>query len=358
MIYKTHEISHIQQELKSQLPTVIHRDMIELAIKRTPSGSNSKPFIWSWDNDLLKVKAQDSIDQHYLNRNRHGSALAMGCLIASVRQAAHLQSQIITTRTYLEQDGLAVDIRFSFNYELSSKPNLFQEILLRNTYRGVFASCALPDITKQELMKISNSSARISVLESKEVGTSFLAYVVTCETYMWRQLHAAKAFLSSVRFFSKENTEQMSGIPSSQLPINFMEKLMMITAKNISLVGRVLFPSLLFQIIVKAKAKAALKNAHFVIVSVNQTDWRTLIEAGDAIMNAWLIIEKNNYKAQPLSSSTIPVLDAKNNCLPEDTNENFIELFTKTGPSILAKEFSLPGQEVPVWMLRFGKASL
>lgn len=72
-------------------------------------------------------------------------------------------------------------------------------------------------------------------------------------------------------------------------------------------------------------------------------------------MQTWLELESKDYKAQPLSFSSIPVLDACTQSLPKDTLESFKIFYEEQAPKELDKNFLFHKSLTPVWILRFGK---
>ena len=334
------------------------KNLIERAMLLSPTGGNSKPFSWEWKNKSLMIYHNESLDKHYLNRNKHTSLLALGCMLTSVEVVASFlnfnsvcKTDETTLTTQIDFEKLQVNSK-----KVESLKALFPFLELRSTYRGQFQVDPSPLLLAPS--RIVNQQSSITTVELKkheQMLPSFLNYFIKAESYLWYQKMAMKDFIREVRFFSKKNNSTERGISSYDLGISLADQTLLYLLKNLPSVLSFMrkIPLLNFSFI--KSSKATFRNANFFLIRSNLESHSSLINAGKLAMQTWLELESKGYKVQPLSFSSIPVLDARTQCLPEDTLNSFKNFYEEQAPKELNKNFQFHNTLTPVWMLRFGK---
>lgn len=335
----------------------LDQGLIERALQKSPSGNNAKPLNWSWNEKTLLLTHDVSKAQHYLNRGDHASLIALGCALTSIEVAAQVQGFQMQARlpNFLEATW-TVRIDFAPT-EQKTLQSLAKRMLQRATYRKAFQPSSVSPELQQELLKMSQGEAGLGLVLGNKISSDFKNYILKTETYLWAQTRAIKDFLQGVNFSKRIQTADERGISSADLGINRFDQLFL------SLLN--LMPSLISILVrlpgMKAVfASSANKNftdSHFLVIHLKEVDSHHIVQAGQLAMKAWLKLEAHGYRAQPMSSGSLCLLDALKGHLPADTKTEFRALFSETGPRILAEQFQLSSQEHPVWILRFGKAT-
>ncbi|MCK6598930.1 MAG: hypothetical protein L6Q37_11245 [Bdellovibrionaceae bacterium] len=352
------QISKIPAKSQNIELTPKEKILIERAMSLSPTGGNSKPFIWEWKNKSLIIYHDESLDKHYLNRNKHTSLLALGCLLTSVEVAASFLNLHSTCK--VNETTLTSQIDFEKLLVNSSKVEslkaLFPFLELRSTYRGQFQADPRPLLhEKFHIVEKQSSTTSVELKKHDQMLPSFLHYFIKAESYLWYQKMATKDFIREVRFFSKKNNKTVRGISSYELGISLADQTLLFLLKNLPSVLSFIrkIPLLNFSFV--KSSKQTFKNANFFLVRSNLETNSSLIDAGKLAMQTWLELESKGYKAQPLSFSSIPVLDACTQSLPKDTLESFKIFYEEQAPKELDKNFLFHKSLTPVWILRFGK---
>lgn len=235
-----------------------------------------------------------------------------------------------------------------------SSQSLMSAMGQRSTYRGGYRESSMSPDQVLSLQSLAKAGTGIHVISNQEATKDFVAFIRTSEMYMWFQDKAAKEFLSVVRFDSKKPTSEERGIPSTQLGVKapdlFFLRLFRIFPWIVQLLVRI--PLLNLPIVHGINKR--LHRAHYLLVTASSVEPMSLIAAGQSAMAAWLELENRGFKAQPMSSASITLLDAETGSLPKDTHPRFQRLFNAEGPEIIKKQFRLEGDTHVIWLFRFG----
>lgn len=235
---------------------------------------------------------------------------------------------------------------------------LLTSIHQRSTYRGFFQPSRLEDWQRELLTKSAKPQTSISVVSNGNVQGDFISFLKSCELYMWFQGRAFIEFLRSVRFGEKKPTIDEPGLATNQLGVKAHDLFFLQILKIVPWLAQILIriPGLNFPIV--SGVKKRLKNSHYLLITSDTLESENIIAAGQSAMAAWLELERMGYKAQPMSSASITLLDAENDALPADTLPKFKKIFYTEGPEIIRKQFHLStsnqGAHI-IWLLRFGK---
>jgi hypothetical protein len=342
--------NQIQNTRDSSTDRTINHSLIELAMQRSPTGGNSKPFFWYWTGQVLHIRHDESLATHYLNRNHHTSWLALGCLLKSVEFAARCEGFQISYE--IRKADLSTDVAFSCSPDVTSRPSDLQALLNRRTYRGPLVESEKPSLA----INAETGAVRTHMVSSSEISSPMKKFLIKADSYLWLQKHATRDFFREIVFTRKEQTETDRGIRVMDLGIGKMDQLML---RFFSMMPWL--PSLMVRIPVlnhsfRASTERTLKNAHLALITARSLEPLELFRTGQQAMQVWIEMEKQGYKVQPLSMASITLVDAATNSLPADTKKNFRQLFSFTGPEVLKEQFQLSAQEKPVWLLRIGRA--
>lgn len=336
----------------------IDRTLIERALEKSPTGGNSKPFSWSWSGEALVIKHDAKLAEHYLNRNHHTSWIALGCLLTSVEIAAKAQGFGIEFSTKEAFDpsennhGPNSTIHFArladSNISDEAVRNL-QALLGRQTYRGPLAPSAAP-----AFVPTGSDGVSIRLISTAETSKTTKEYITAADSYLWIQKQATRDFFKEVTFSATPQGPKDRGIRIGDLGINKADQMMLRFLSRATWL-----PSLMAQVpglnaSFKAVTKRTLKNAHLLLVSAKNLNPEELIRVGQETLRAWIELEKQGYRLQPLSMASITLIDAATGVLPGDTKSMFRRLFEDIGPAVLRRQFGLATQEKPVWLLRVG----
>jgi hypothetical protein len=319
-------------------------------LERTPTGGNSKPFYWIWNEATLLVRHDKELDEHYLNRKYQTSWIALGCLIASVEVAARSQGLAVDCRISWEDH--TAEFTFQNHPEKRPKTEDIKFLLQRKTYRGALQESPAPNLNFS-----SDPEIQIRLSPSQHILKNTTKFLSLADSYLWLQQRAARSFFKEVVFTSKPQSKEERGIRVVDLGVNKMDQMMLRLFSHMTWLPSLMARVPLLNIPFKSNIKRTLKNAHLLLVTAQDLSAPSLVKAGQGAMKAWLDLEKQGYQLQPLSTASITLVDAANGVLPDDTRPFFRSLFTIAGPQVLKEQFNLTEKEKPVWLLRAGKAS-
>lgn len=355
---KTPQIPHASvnvattQEPSTGATGALNHESIVMALQKTPTGGNSKPFTWEWINEAtLVVRHLEEYDNHYLNRNKHTSWITLGCLIESVHVAAGFQNYAI--QTTIDSAGPQATIVFVPSQSSIGDEKTFSSLLTRKTFRGLFTPSVAPSLNPGEFGFEPLHGVQVHVAAEARLLTSFTKFIEAADSYLWLQSKATLSFFKEIRFF--DHREEPRGIRSEDLGVGRLDQLMLFifsfVPRLLNLFVRVPGLNATF----RKASKRSLRNSHFVLITATASGHAHLVEAGRLSMRCWIQLERQGYQAQPYSMASVTLLDAKAGCLPADTSKYFRRLFSVTGPEVVAKQFDLSATEQPVWLLRVGK---
>lgn len=328
----------------------IERSQIELAMERSPTGGNSKPFYWFWEGRVLHVRHDEALAAHYLNRRQHTSLIALGCLITSVQIGA--QHQGFKADCKISETDLSAQITFKKETPEKINASDMQALLNRHTFRGEFAPSDAPVIASET----HPSGIQLRIAPSSNISKKMRAFLTKADSYLWRQNKATRAFFEEIRFTQSPQGKFDRGIRVIDLGINKMDQLMLRVLRWMPAVASFMARIPGLNISFRAASLRSQKNSHYVLISATDLSPSGLIHAGQKAMKVWIDLEKHGFKVQPISLASITLVDAALGALPSDTRKNFRLLFTELGPDALRNQFQLKNNEKPVWLLRVGRA--
>ncbi|MBC7464871.1 MAG: hypothetical protein H7256_02675 [Bdellovibrio sp.] len=335
--------------MKPLATTEVNKALIESALQKTPTGGNSKPFLWSWTDNKLEIRHDEKLAEHYLNRNSHTSWIALGCLLQSVEIAAAKQNWLSQVAVHGNAEAT---IEFKkLNSENQSNENYIQ-LLNRSTYRGPFKPSSMPVIATDSSQD-QDQVVHIKTLNSKDLSAAFKGLLIMADTYLWLQTKATKAFFKEMRFFAER--KEARGIRSKDLGVGIMDQIMLYCFSHVPWVLQWIVKTPILNLSFKKASLQNIQNSHFVLITSPSLDPKSLILAGRESLKVWLELEQKGYNVQPYSTASITLVDATAGVLPNDTKPAFRNLFTEKGPQIYREQFHLFAGEMPVWLLRVGK---
>ncbi len=326
-----------------------NRDLIEAALERSPTGGNSKPFYWTWDGMTLHIRYDQVLAEHYLNRNHHTSWIALGCMIASAEIAAQFSGHALDVS--VSEKDLSASLKFAKSKIMKTQNELMSALLNRSTYRGSLKASEAPSLTPMN----SASKVQLRLQANQGLTSAMKAFLTQADSYLWLQSQATRSFFHEIQFTHKPQQKEDRGIRVVDLGIGKMDQLMLRffswRPQLATFFARIPGLNLSF----RAASVRSQKNAHYILLSATDLRPMTLVKVGQEAMKAWLEMEKQGYKVQPISMASITLLDAARGVLPHDTLQKFRSLFTKQGPDALSQQFHLKADEKPIWLLRVGR---
>ncbi len=352
--YSTSENSASEGQLNNCLLSQEMKSEVELALNYSPSGGNSKPFQWKWMSDYeLHITHDNQLALHYLNRNNHTSYLALGCLLTSVEVVADKLN--LAVETQIDEVALSTKVKFVNKTKMSSLSFLYSVIGQRSTYRGKFkkqkqTASAFKSDTFFEGQEVISREYKYS----ESLNSAFIKFLLETESYMWVQKKALIDFLSEIRFFSNKSSKEQRKIASFELGVSIVDQILLASLKRVPWLLSLMRQVPILNLPMKANVYKSVKNANFCLFRSQSLKPQALIEVGKVAMLTWLELEKQGYKVQPMSLSSIPVLDSLTGHLPDDTKASFTELFQRQSLEVFNGQFSENQELKPVWLFRFG----
>jgi hypothetical protein len=328
----------------------LDRSLIESALEKSPTGGNSKPFEWRWNGDSLHITHVETLAAHYLNRNQHTSWIALGCLLTSVEVAANAQG--FEMQFLVSEQDLSAEVRFQPGMGPLHLDRL-QALTTRTTYRGPLTASQKPLITVEG----AASDVHVSIRAAQEISSEMKRFLTKADSYLWLQTAATRDFFREVRFGKKSEHPDGRGIRVTDLGIGKADQLMLRCFSYMPWLPSIIARIPVLNSSFRASTRRSLKNAHLLLISVDDLQPASLLKVGQESMKVWLKLEEQGYKVQPYSMASITLVDAATGFLPTDTKAGFRELFSRVGPAILRRQFNLTPEQKPAWLLRVGKIS-
>jgi hypothetical protein len=322
-----------------------------LALSRAPSGDNCQPWKFEWDGVRLNIYHDQVRAAHPLDPEGIASQIALGCLIRAIEIAAsHFKYGVSTSLGKLEIGISEPWAKLQFGAAEVDQDHAFVPFLAtRATDRRLYRKGALDS-------KLFEASRRF---EARCPGPKFYCletlppelfqFIVKSEEIMGTHPKILPAVLEWLRYSVKDARKRGDGLSWRNLGVKFFELPILPLVRQFPSVMKILKFTLPQQ--QRARATAQIKSAAGVVcVTLPRRQLDDLCQVGRLMMEIWLELTSHGYGVQPLTLASMLIYANEKKLLNSDFDKSIF------GPAldVMQKNFSIPEDEVPVWMIRTG----
>src|SRR5581483_10704353 len=332
------------------------RRVVTLAA-RAPSGDNTQPWTFSWDGQILTVIFHPGKARHVLDAGLSGAKISLGCVIESLSIAAsELAFGIDCQYLQLSEDSPGGAARVTFFKDGRKPDRLLDAIEKRNTDRRLFQKGAMPSEELKEVWKQFEGRDDVGVHCAESIDPGLFEYLVAAESLVTKHPKIFPDTLPWIRVSEEEIRRTEDGMPWRGVGVNAFQYPFIRFVRAVPSA----FPWVSRAGMGKsygARVKQLLRSsAGLFCLSARNKAELILMDTGRLAMRLWLRLTQLGYGVQPLTLSSLLLYNAKIGVLDADSMKLFGKRYAE-GESILRKAFSIPTDNLPVWLFRTGRSS-
>lgn len=321
----------------------------------TPSGDNAQPFYFIYKkNRILEIHHNAKAAHHQLNHAGTGSLITLGFCLELISIEASSQGLVplfsFTPSLGSQNTSHWVTIEFKSApvHHSILQPAITQRCVDRRHFQGGDLNSAVFHEIKQDLAEFNQMT-----FSTLTPNTDLLKYLCVCETLTFAHPSIISDILSWVRFSKKEKFATRDGLYWNNLGVNWVQSRLLLLLKKLPQLTPLLLKAGLKKEIESVFTKQLASSAGILLFSTQDTSQLGLIAGGRACMRAWLHLTLHGYGVQPMTISTLCLLDWKLNRLSSVINQHYRDNFAY-GLIQWQKSAELPQQALPFWAFRVG----
>ncbi|HWU44002.1 MAG TPA: hypothetical protein VN132_11210 [Bdellovibrio sp.] len=334
--------------------TIDIKQIIEIAA-RGMSGDNAQPWWFQWDGNCLQVYHDSFRGRHFLNSSNHLSILSLGTVAELIAIAASLQGY---EANILDLPNLGVDnhkpwFRVSFKKNPQSTSYTTREdVFLRRTCRGVFAGGSLATPLFDKIAESFHDLPEIRFSKTSNISKEFKELNIRCDQFIWKNENCVRDMLSWFRLDNKES-KVSDGMFWKELGIKSHELITLRLMRRFPELAKFFYYGGLKYILRQVAHRNLGSSAGLCCLSLSETSNKAIFNLGRASMRLSLLLLKDSYVTQPISSMAVTVLDFKTGAFNPNFSKNFFKILPRV-EKCLRETFSLEAHETPGWVVRTG----
>jgi hypothetical protein len=322
---------------------------------RAPSQDNCQPWRFVLESDRLLVLHDGRRDTNPVNAGQHFSYLSLGCLLESIRLAAHMVG--LTATWQLDVAVPVTDtvtpwaiVRFE-PCDVAEDDSLGRHLEQRRTDRRTYRGGDLHHPVFGQLTQDVTDFSGCGLYLRDPDDAALQDFLEQVEGWVWSHRSMQQALLRSIRFTG----EHSDGIPWQALGGSFIESRILMLCRWFT-VQRLLNP--LFIAKIRRLLRQQISSAAGVgCITVRTPGKAELVEAGCLVLRTWVRLNAAGFAYQPLAVTAIGVYNAHCGQLPAETQPKFRKLF-RQGEATFRAAFGFGEHETPAWMFRTGLRQL
>jgi hypothetical protein len=324
---------------------------------RAPSGDNTQPWTFAWDGRVLTIVFDPGKAHHVLDAGFSGVKISLGCVVESIAVAASEHGFAIGCEYLnLPEENRGAAARVSFIQDGRRTDPLLKAVEKRSTDRRQYKKGPLPSDELTQVWKHFECAANVHVHFVESPAPDLFEYVVAAEGLVTLHPRIFPDTLPWIRLSENEITRTEDGMPWRGAGINVFQypvvRFVRAVPSAFSWVSRAGMGRTY-----AARVKQLLRSsAGLFCISTRNRGPFALMEAGRLAMRLWLRLTQLGYGVHPLTLSSLLLYNAKIGVLDPDSVRLFGRRYAE-GESILRTAFSIPDDNLPVWMFRTGRSS-
>lgn len=318
-----------------------------------PSGDNCQPWSYEWDGKFLSLNLDPVRAKHPLDISQISSLLSLGCLIEGIDLAAsEFGSKVSHVASDLtkKDDKILTKVSFSSPSKNIEKNDLSEFLAQRTTDRRPYDGGKLSLSTLAEVVREQELFSPARIHTTSGISDELLEYILDTEDHFVSEPKILQATLNWVRFTTSDALKTRDGLPWRNLGVHFWELPLLPLMRDYLFIGKMSKGFLRVQRRKEVK-RQLVSSAGLVCVSVSKGDSFGIVQAGRLMMRSWLSLTKQGYGVHPMTLASIFAFAAHENDpeVPAARRE-----FYRKGCDLLSKEFLIPNDATPLWMVRTG----
>lgn len=274
--------------------------ILEIA-RNAPSGDNSQPWRFRFNNGDLEIYNDESKTNPIFDSKQYGAYIGHGCLIENIRQEACQRGKIAHVTYFPQGKGNPV-ARISFESGACTS-DLAQYIPIRKTNRNLYRKQKL---SEDERAKLAHTNLILVDSEDKEELATFLS---KAEKVVFETPELQDVIYKSLRWSKQEEQSKKEGLYIHTLELNPVQQLLLKLSKNrkfLNILNKVGFASLVSKS--NKETYLASSTLGFVIGERNPTSY---VQAGELLEHTWLTAQSLGMDMQVINGSVFMSQDIR-----------------------------------------------
>lgn len=323
---------------------------------RAPSGDNTQPWSFTWQDQTLTIVFNPTKAVHVLDAGLSAAKISLGCVMESVAIAAS-EYGFATRAEYLDFGGEDLTAaRVAFLNDGTKPDPLVDAIATRNTDRRVFKKGPMPTPELTEVLQNFDESAGVGVHWVDSLGPDLFQYIVAAESLVSNHPKIFPDTVKWIRFSEQEIKRTQDGMPWRGAGINVFQYPAMRFLRAVPSAFPWLSRAGMKQVYAARMRRLLRSSAGLFCISTSRHDSLALVDVGRLAMRVWLRLTQLGYGVQPLTISSLSLYNAKIGVLDAESVRLFGKRYEE-GERILRRAFRIPPDSFPVWMFRTGLSS-
>lgn len=329
----------------------MNQKMLELVemIKTIPTGDNAQPFRFSATENEFEVTHLHEIAEHRFNQSNVASLLSLGMIVAIIKNFASANNFDYSLRFAKNFHEEAVWLQCSFKpghlSEAREDHELLQYLKARRTDRGPYKSIPF-DFEKH------NKLFQNKIVFNSKLSNDCYRLIHRFETMMFDDFPIFRDIEAWVRYSKSEVESTKTGMSGPNMLLDPLNKLFFKLFSKNTFLNLFLRPYFKIALFIRVNLLYRLSTG-FGLCVLKDTSDAGIVDMGEQILKAWLLLTKEGCVLQPISSPSIVSFLVRNR------KGQFLSDYAKVVnqcEELLNKNFGSQGEII--WLFRFGKPIL
>lgn len=319
-----------------------------------PSPENCQPFRFRWDGRRLWLLHDAERARKGGDRRHHDSLLALGCLLVGFEIGAAVEGRSVRAELDLDDPGAPCwgALAFGDAPAEGGLGHLAPALARRCTDRRLHRGGRLPLAALDALAAGAPAAAGLRTLT--DPSPALLGFLRRAERLVWSHEATWRDVMRWLRVSQAEVERTRDGASWRTMGVDLPELPALARLRQPGVRGP------LARLGAGAASGAWVvrqvrSSAGLVLLTVKQPGRAALVDAGRLMMRAWLALVEADHGVQPHSQPSFFVHEAAVGNLPPDLPPGFGALYAE-GLRVLRHDFGLLPEELPVMLLRAGRA--
>lgn len=307
---------------------------------KAPSADNSQPWRFTWDGTCLLIEYDTArVENKTFPANSPATLLSLGATIENIHLISNSykikSSHSIDIQNLSPTSARAV-IDFKPTGQLTSQDSPESHyIVKRHTNRFSYQKKALPKTAINHLQQLDKGSARLSLVEEKNLIQEISKLIKLASTIRFQTKEVHEWLGKSLRF-SKEDVKKADGLDvrTLDLPPGGAIFLKFISSWNRM---KVLNKIGTYQLLAKIDA-APIKAAPAILAVIAPATPQGAIDAGMLMCNAWTYLNNEGIAAHPYYVVADQLARLRENAVPEQLTDSAQEIEQQCRTTLDLKE--------------------
>lgn len=325
---------------------------------RAGSAANMQPWRFVWDGETLRVFLDPTREPSSVNHRRLASVLTFGGLLEHIDIAASVVARSVDIDVHLAETSDRADRPWAsvrFQRPGRALDPLVSAIETRFTDRRAYLGGSLSDPIFEELRADASSYPGCALHLLPSAPDELLHYIADTEKFFSSRKEIHLQVLRAVRWSDREIAATRDGLPWKAMGVGYLESRILQLCRLWPV--QALWNRLGYLSLVEQGVRAAFTSlAGLGLVTVRATSEQQVVQAARFATRAWLKLHHAGYGKQPYLAPSLFAYESLAGVLPERWPAA-MHSRCHEGLTILRRAFTLPPEEIPLWLFRTGKST-